>query len=94
MRVQRISFASFLLSSAYGDSWFLCDAPLQPFDDQVESALALGSSDESVVRCELLTPKASAPVAALPLEELGRLSRYERPMPEMIGYDQLLAGAR
>ena len=60
----------------------------------VESALVLGSSDESVVRCELLTPKASAPVPALPLEQLGRLSRYERPMPEMSGYDQLLAGAR
>lgn len=60
----------------------------------VESAVALGSSDESVVRCELLTPKASAPVAALPLEYLGRLSRYERPLPQMNGYDQLLAGAR
>ena len=60
----------------------------------VESALALGSSDESVVRCELLTPKTSAPIAAVPLEELGRLSRYERPLPEMSSYDQLLAGAR
>ena len=60
----------------------------------VESALALGSSDASVVRCELLTPVASVPIAALPLDQLGRLSRYERPMPEMSGYDQLLAGAR
>jgi transposase len=60
----------------------------------VESALAMGSSDESVVRCELLTPAASMPVPTLPIEELGRLSRYERPMPEMSGYDQLLAGAR
>ena len=60
----------------------------------VESALALGSSDESVVRCQLQTPAASAPVAPLSLEELGRLSRYERPVPEMSSYDQLLGGAR
>ena len=60
----------------------------------VQSALAMGSSDESVVRCELLTPAPIPPVAALSQEELGRLSRYERPMPQMSGYDQLLAGAR
>ena len=60
----------------------------------VESALELGSSDENVVRCLLLTPAAKAPVPALPLEELGRLSRYERAMPEMSGYDQLLGGVR
>jgi len=60
----------------------------------VESALELGSSDESVVRCLLLVPAVKAPTPALPLEELGRLSRYERPMPEMSGYDQLLAGGR
>lgn len=56
----------------------------------VESALALGCSEESVVRCLLLTPTAGAPVPALSDEELGRLSRYDRPMPEMSGYDQLL----
>jgi len=60
----------------------------------IESALALGSSDENVVRCELLTPSSKTPIPPLSKEELGRLSRYDRPLPEMIGYDQLLAGAR
>jgi transposase len=60
----------------------------------VESTLALGSSDESVVRCLMLTPAVKVPIPALSLEELGGLSRYERPLPEMSGYDQLLAGAR
>jgi transposase len=59
----------------------------------VENALALGCSDESVVRCELLTPAAKAPIPTLSLEELGALSRYDRPMPQMSGYDQLLTGA-
>ena len=60
----------------------------------VEGALAMGSSDESVVRCELLTPNSKTPIPPLSKEELGRLSYYERPLPEMSGYDQLLAGAR
>lgn len=60
----------------------------------VESALAQGSCDESVVRCLLLTPPAKAPIPVLSTQELGRLSRYERPMPEMSGYDQLLNGER
>lgn len=60
----------------------------------VESALALGSSDESVVRCLLLTSAPKTPIPALPLEELGRLSRYERPIPEMSVYDRLLGGVR
>ena len=60
----------------------------------VESALAQGSNDESVVRCLLLTPAAKAPIPPLSKEELGRLSRYDRPLPEMSGYDQLLGGVR
>ena len=60
----------------------------------VESALALGSSDENVVRCLLRTPTPNVPVPALSKEELGRLSRYERPLPEMSGYDQLQGGLR
>ena len=60
----------------------------------VESALALGSSDESVIRCELLTPRSKTPIPPLSKEELGRLSRYDRPLPEMNSYDQLLGGAR
>ena len=60
----------------------------------VESALAQGSNDESVVRCLLLSPAAKAPLPPLSKEELGRLSHYDRPMPEMSGYDQLLGGVR
>ena len=33
-------------------------------------------------------------IKALSKEELGHLSRYERPLPEMSGYDQLLGGVR
>jgi hypothetical protein len=46
------------------------------------------------VRCLVLTPAAKAPIPALSLEDLGSLSRYERAMPDMSGYDQLLAGAQ
>jgi hypothetical protein len=58
----------------------------------VESALAQGSSEEGVVRCLLLTPVTKAPIPPLSPEDLGRLIRYERPMPEMSRYDQLLGG--
>jgi transposase len=60
----------------------------------VESALAQGSCEQSVVRCLLLTPATKAPIPPLSPEDLGRLSRYERAMPEMSGYDQLLNGER
>jgi hypothetical protein len=36
------------------------------------------------------TPPTAAPLA---LDELGRLARYERPLPEVSSYDQLLASA-
>jgi transposase len=64
-----------------------------------ETALALGCTDASAVKCLLAQSRAasaSAAVGAPPLsgEELGSLSRYDRPLPEMSGYDQLLgAGA-
>ena len=57
----------------------------------VEAALAGGLIDESAVGCLLLRPAAER-AAPLSPEELGRLSRYERPLPEMNEYDRLLGG--
>jgi hypothetical protein len=59
----------------------------------VEKALALGCSDQSAVPCLLTQAKAGVTPAKLSPEELGSLSRYERPLPEMSGYDRLLRGA-
>jgi transposase len=59
-----------------------------------ESALAWGCGDEGAVRYLLLTEPANrAPQEAL---EVGWLGRYERPLPVVNEYDQLLAveGAR
>lgn len=59
-----------------------------------DKALALGCTDESAVQC-LLTQACSAAIAEkLTSADLGDLSRYDRPRPQMDGYDQLLAGAR
>jgi hypothetical protein len=59
-----------------------------------DKALSLGCTDESAVKC-LLTQSASATTpAALSPEDLGSLARYDRPLPEMSGYDRLLGGAR
>ena len=54
-----------------------------------ESALALGCADEAAVRYLLLTESEHRP----PQEtiEVGWLDRYERPLPVMNEYDQLLA---
>lgn len=60
----------------------------------VEKALELGCSDASAVRYLLLLPVEQTPSATLPLEALGALSRYERPLPEVSGYDQLLEGGQ
>jgi transposase len=57
----------------------------------IEGALASGCRDASAVRYLLLHPDGAAPPAPLTLSELGGLSRYERPLPEMSGYDRLLA---
>ena len=58
-----------------------------------ERALSLGCTDESAVKCLLKQPESTKPAAKLSPEELGHLSRYDRPLPVMSGYDQLLAGA-
>ena len=59
-----------------------------------DEALTLGCTDESAVQCLLKQSGLAATPANLSAEDLCNLSRYDRPMPEMSGYDQLLAGAR
>ena len=59
-----------------------------------EKALLLGCTDQSAVQCLLAQAAAVTTIAPLSAEDLGSLSRYERPLPEMSGYDQLLSGER
>jgi hypothetical protein len=59
-----------------------------------EKALLLGCTDESAVQCLLAQAIAETEIPPLSAEDLGSLSRYERPLPEISGYDQLLAGER
>ena len=58
----------------------------------VEEALRLGSSDAASVQYLLLQAVMPHSVvsAPLPASMLGSLSRFERPLPEMSSYDQLL----
>lgn len=56
----------------------------------VDRALGLGCSDSGAIRYLLLHPASTSTPASLTLEELGTLSRYERPLPEMSSYDLLL----
>lgn len=56
----------------------------------VARAVALGCGDASAVRHLLLHPGSSPMPAPLTLDQLGALSRYERPLPEMSSYDGLL----
>ena len=59
----------------------------------VDRAVAMGCTDAGAVRYLLLHPDPTAPTVPLTTEELGMLSRYERPFPEMSNYDLLLASA-
>lgn len=59
-----------------------------------DKALALGCTDESAVQCLLAQASSATPLEKLSAEELGCLSRYDRALPEMSGYDQLLGGAQ
>ena len=55
----------------------------------VEQALALGCHDVAAIRHLMLPGHLDRPmVAAI---DIGSLARYERPMPVMSGYDQLLS---
>jgi hypothetical protein len=57
----------------------------------VEQALSLGCHDVAAIRHLLLAGNLDR-AAVAPLE-LGPLARYERPMPEISGYDRLLSHA-
>jgi hypothetical protein len=57
----------------------------------VDRAVTLGCTDSGAVRYLLLHPEPTATAVPLTIEELGMLSRYERPLPEMSSYDLLLA---
>ncbi len=56
--------------------------------EAVESALGSGSHDVSAIR--YLITAVQRPPAELPVIEVGLLGRYERPLPVMSDYDQLL----
>jgi hypothetical protein len=57
----------------------------------VEQALSLGCHDVAAIRHLMLAEQFDRPVVAA--FDLGPLARYERPMPVMSGYDQLLGHA-
>jgi hypothetical protein len=59
-------------------------------EQTVERALALGSCDVAAVRHLLTVETLERPRCEA--VELGDLVRYERPLPLMNDYDQLLAG--
>ena len=62
----------------------------------VEAALALGCSDAAAVRHLLASAELARQrpaTAALAGQELGRLAGYDRPLPEVTAYDQLLLTA-
>jgi transposase len=59
----------------------------------IEQALALGCPDAAAVRHLVLAPSLARPTAPA-LADLGALARFERPLPTVTAYDQLLlAGA-
>lgn len=59
-----------------------------------DKALALGCTDESAVQCLLTQARSAATPEKLTAQDLGDLSRYDRPQPQMHGYDQLPAAIR
>jgi hypothetical protein len=58
----------------------------------VQKALDLGCTDENAVQCLLTQCAVPATIASLSPAELGDLSRYDRPLPDVSAYDQLIAG--
>ena len=70
-----------LLQLGTGDGW-------SRLRSAVEQALTLGCHDVAAIRHLMLAEHFDRPlVAAI---DIGALARYERPMPVMSGYDQLL----
>src|SRR5687767_13419883 len=59
----------------------------------IETALALGCSDHAAVQHLLTTPDLRREQPA-ELLDLGPLAQFERPLPAVDAYDQLLAGGR
>ena len=58
----------------------------------MEAALAVGSADPAVVNIEARRAAEAAPAGVVPIGE--RLSRYDRPTPDINRYDQLLEASR
>lgn len=54
----------------------------------VDQALSLGCQDVAAIRHLILTAQLNRP--AVEAIEVGLLARYERPLPVMSSYDQLL----
>jgi hypothetical protein len=59
----------------------------------IETALALGCSDSAAVQHLLTTPDLRREPPA-ELQDLGLLARFERPLPAVDAYDELLVGGR
>lgn len=57
----------------------------------MEQALSLGCHDVAAIRHLMLAGHLDRPTVAA--VEIGSLARYERPMPVMTSYDQLLGQA-
>jgi hypothetical protein len=61
----------------------------------VEQALAVGAVDPGAIAllARHLQNVPDEPPVQLSLADVGELSRFERPLPETVSYDALLAGA-
>ena len=64
----------------------------EPLHRAIEQALSLGGSDVAVIRY-LLERERMEPRTKGALMEVGWLDRYERPAPNLLDYDRLLAAA-
>jgi len=73
-----------LLQLGAGDGWGQLRAA-------VEQALSLGCQDVAAIRHLIIAEQVERPALA-PID-IGHLARYERPLPVISGYDQLLSHA-
>jgi hypothetical protein len=58
-----------------------------------DRALEYGCTDASAVKCLLTQSGQPTQMTLLSLEDLGVLSKFDRPLPELDSYDLLLAGS-
>ena len=70
-----------LLSLGAGEGW-------DQLRGAVDQALSLGCQDVAAIRHLMITAQLNRP--AVEAIDIGLLSRYERPLPVMSGYDKLL----